>query len=109
MKLLAINNRCLKLIRLNETVPATKSGDARITLFLEDDDYFHTAVLHYDGGPQYLRLERIAESPDRQSDITKTGVLACNPGRQPLTFHPDRAYSMIMLVELVSGYLAVFQ
>jgi len=50
MKLLAVNDRRLKLERLKEAVAAMKNGDTKITLILENDDYFQTAVLKYDGG-----------------------------------------------------------
>lgn len=74
MKLLAVNDRRLKLERLKEAVAAMKNGDTKITLILENDDYFQTAVLKYDGGLRYPHLERVAESPDRLSEILKPAV-----------------------------------
>jgi predicted metalloprotease with PDZ domain len=68
MKLLAVNSRKFTTNRLKDVLTA-KSRDSKITLLLEDDDYFHTAVLHYDGGLRYPHLERISESPDRLGDI----------------------------------------
>ncbi|HEY2759129.1 MAG TPA: PDZ domain-containing protein [Pirellulales bacterium] len=69
MKLLAVNDRRLKLERVKEAVAATKNADKKLTLILEDDDYFHPVELKYDRGLRYPHLERAAELPDRLSDI----------------------------------------
>jgi predicted metalloprotease with PDZ domain len=71
MKLLAANDRHFKPDRLKEAVAATKSGDGKITLLLENGDYFQSVVLQYDGGTRYPHLERITSSPDRLGDIFK--------------------------------------
>ncbi len=69
MKLLAVNGRRLTAERLKEAVAATKGGTGRLTLLLENGDYFQTAVLEYAGGARYPHLERQAATPDRLSDI----------------------------------------
>ncbi|HTQ40505.1 MAG TPA: PDZ domain-containing protein [Pirellulales bacterium] len=69
MKLIAVNNRRFTTERLQDAVAATKSDESKLSLLLEDDDFFHSATLEYDAGLRYPHLERVANSPDRLSDI----------------------------------------
>ena len=50
-------------------VAAAKGAGAKVTLLLENGDYFQTAVLEYSGGARYPHLERVSSTPDRLGDI----------------------------------------
>jgi len=69
MKVLAVNDRRLSAERLRQAVVATKGGATKVTLLLENGDYFQTAVLDYSGGARYPHLERVSSTPDRLSDV----------------------------------------
>jgi predicted metalloprotease with PDZ domain len=71
MKLLAVNERQFTPDRLKDAIKAAKAADGKMTLILEDGEYYHTVELHYDGGLRYPHLERIASSHDRLSEILK--------------------------------------
>lgn len=68
MKVLAVNDRRLNGERLRQAVAATKGG-GKVSLLLENADYFQTAVLDYSGGARYPHLERLTSTPDRLGDI----------------------------------------
>lgn len=76
MKLLAVNGRRLTGDRLKHAVAATKSGETKIALLLENGDYFHTATLEYSGGHRYPHLERVSGTPDRLSEIFRAKTAA---------------------------------
>ena len=71
MKLLGVDGWRLTLERLRDRVAASKAGDAKMTLLLEDGDQYHSAVLVYSGGPQYPILERIHGEKDVLADILR--------------------------------------
>jgi predicted metalloprotease with PDZ domain len=71
MKLLAVNGRRWSEPRLLDAVKATKAS-GRIELLLENEDYFRTCTLSYQGGLRYPRLERqTAGGPDRLTELLK--------------------------------------
>ncbi|HEY2883575.1 MAG TPA: PDZ domain-containing protein [Pirellulales bacterium] len=76
MKLLAVNGRRLTLERLKQIVAGTKEGGAaaKLTIIAENGDYFQTISLNYSDGLRYPALERIADKPDRLSEIFKAHV-----------------------------------
>jgi predicted metalloprotease with PDZ domain len=69
MKVLAVNGRRLTADRLREAVAATAGGKAKVTLVLENGDYFLTRDLDYASGARFPHLERDASKPDRISEI----------------------------------------
>jgi predicted metalloprotease with PDZ domain len=69
MKLLGVNDRRWNSDRLSAAVAATRGGKEKVTLLLENHDYFKTVTLDYAGGLKYPRLERIADKPDRLAAI----------------------------------------
>jgi predicted metalloprotease with PDZ domain len=69
MKLLGVNDRRWTADRLKEAVAATKGG-AKLTLLLENHEYFKTATLDYAGGERYPHLER-NDKPDVLGDILR--------------------------------------
>jgi predicted metalloprotease with PDZ domain len=69
MKVLAVNGRRFTNERLREAVAATTGGKARISLLLENGDYFLTCDLDHAGGARYPHLERDPSKPDRIADI----------------------------------------
>jgi len=71
MKLVAVNGRRWTPDILRETIHRAKSGGEPIELLLENDDYFHTYRIEYQGGERYPHLERISGKPDLLTEIAK--------------------------------------
>jgi predicted metalloprotease with PDZ domain len=71
MKVVAVNDRRLSAERLKEAVAATAGGQGKLTLLVENGDFFRTLELQYAGGARYPKLERDASVPDRLADIFK--------------------------------------
>jgi len=57
--------------RLREAVAATKDGKAKLSLLLQNGDYFETHELKYTAGERYPHLERDKAKPDLLSEIFK--------------------------------------
>jgi predicted metalloprotease with PDZ domain len=74
MKVMAINGRRWSAERLRQAVAATQHGD-KLSLLVENGDYFQTVPLDYAGGERYPQLEREPSKPDLLADIfrPKTG------------------------------------
>src|SRR5262249_54389806 len=60
MRVVAVNGRRLSAERLREAVAATARGRGRISLLVENGDYFRAFDLDYSGGERYPHLERDA-------------------------------------------------
>ncbi|MBI3412336.1 MAG: M61 family metallopeptidase [Planctomycetes bacterium] len=58
MKLLAIRDRRWTADRLKEAVAGTSKAKDKLTLMFENQEYFRTFVLDYNGGARYPHLER---------------------------------------------------
>jgi predicted metalloprotease with PDZ domain len=71
MKVVAVNGRRLSPERLKEAVAATAGGKEKLSLLVENGDFFQTLELQYAGGVRYPRLERDPSAPDRLADIFK--------------------------------------
>jgi predicted metalloprotease with PDZ domain len=71
MKLLGLDGWRFSSERLNDRVAATKGGEAKITLLLEDGEQFHSAVLEYSGGAQFPVLQKIDGEKDILSEILR--------------------------------------
>ena len=71
MKLLAVNGRALSGDRLREAVAATKDGKGKLSLLLQNGDFFETFELKYAGGERYPHLERDQSKPDLLDEIFK--------------------------------------
>jgi len=69
MKLFGVNDRRFTKDRLSEAVAATKDGRQKLTLLLENQEYFKTVTLDYAGGPKYPHLERNGNKPDLLTEI----------------------------------------
>lgn len=69
MEIVAVNGQAATADRLNEAVTAAKDPATPITLIVKDDDQYRTVAFDYHDGLRYPRLERIAGTPDRLSDI----------------------------------------
>jgi predicted metalloprotease with PDZ domain len=74
MKVTAVNGRRLSPERLKEAVAATADGKEKLTLLIENGDFFQTLELHYAGGARYPKLERDPSIRDRLSEIFKPRV-----------------------------------
>jgi predicted metalloprotease with PDZ domain len=71
MKLLAVNGRRWTQERLTDALEAARKA-GRVVLLLEDDDFFRTFTLEYQGGPRFPRLARLSESqPDLLSRLLR--------------------------------------
>jgi predicted metalloprotease with PDZ domain len=68
MKVIAVNGRRFSKEALRDALRATRSG-TRVELLVEDDDFFHTHPLDYDGGLRYPHLVREESKPDLLSQI----------------------------------------
>jgi predicted metalloprotease with PDZ domain len=71
MKVVAVNGRKMAPDRLREAVAATAGGKEKLSLIIENGDFFRTVELDYDGGARYPKLERDPSVPDRLADIFK--------------------------------------
>jgi len=58
VKLIAVNGRRFSAEVLRDAIAATKGGNGKIDLLVENADYFKTHTLEYAGGKRYPRLER---------------------------------------------------
>jgi predicted metalloprotease with PDZ domain len=68
MKVVAINGRRWSADRLRRAVAATGQG-SKVSLLVENGDFFETRAIDYIGGEKYPSLERDAGRPDLLSDI----------------------------------------
>jgi hypothetical protein len=81
MKLLAVNGRRWSEARLTDALEAARQA-GRITLLLEDDDFFRTFALEYRDGPRFPRLERLSgERPDLLSQMLRPLVAEAKNGK----------------------------
>jgi predicted metalloprotease with PDZ domain len=62
MKILGVNGRTFTPDRLDEAIK--QSPTAPVKLLVENDDYYKTVTIDYNGGPRYPHLERIPNVPD---------------------------------------------
>jgi predicted metalloprotease with PDZ domain len=69
MKVLGVNNRRFTADRLRQAVTATHAGREKLTLLLENNDYFKSATLDYAEGDKYPHLEHAKEKPDVLAEI----------------------------------------
>ncbi|WP_395944041.1 M61 family metallopeptidase [Brevundimonas sp.] len=69
MEILAVNGSAANADRLAAAITAAKDPAVPVTLIVKDGDQYKTVVLDYHDGLRYPRLERIAGTPDRLSDI----------------------------------------
>ncbi len=69
MTVVAVNGRRMTPDRLREAVAATAGGKSRVSLLLENGDYFLTCDLDYAGGARFAHLERDPARPDRIAEI----------------------------------------
>jgi predicted metalloprotease with PDZ domain len=68
MKVVAVNGRRWSADQLRRAVAETRQGD-KVSLLVENGDYFETRALDYSGGEKYPYLERDAGRPDLLADI----------------------------------------
>ncbi len=68
MKVMAVNGRRWSADRLRRAVAATRQGE-KVSLLVENGDYFETRAIDYTGGEKYPALERDAGRPDLLADI----------------------------------------
>jgi predicted metalloprotease with PDZ domain len=75
MKLVAVNGRRWSAERLRHAVAGTQRGE-KLSLLLENGDYFQTVTLDYADGEQYPHLERDPSKRDLLEDIfrPRTGM-----------------------------------
>jgi predicted metalloprotease with PDZ domain len=71
VKLVAVNGRRFSADVLRDAIAATKGGNGRIDLLVENADYFKTHTLEYAGGKRYPRLERDDSKQDLLSAILR--------------------------------------
>jgi predicted metalloprotease with PDZ domain len=72
--LLAVNGRSYKAERLKDAITAARGKDAaeaRIELLVKTGDLYRTVPVIWNGGLRYPKLERIAGTPDRLSELFK--------------------------------------
>jgi len=69
MEILAVNGSAANADRIAAAVTAAKDPAVPVTLIVKDGDQYKTVVLDYHDGLRYPRLERIAGTPDRLTDI----------------------------------------
>ncbi|HMF11161.1 MAG TPA: PDZ domain-containing protein, partial [Gemmataceae bacterium] len=72
-KIVAVNGRRLTAERLRQAVAATRQG-SKLSLLLENGDYFQTVTLDYGDGEKYPYLERVAGKPDLLAEISRPKV-----------------------------------
>jgi predicted metalloprotease with PDZ domain len=68
MQLVAVNSESYKAELLREAISKAKDGSG-VELLVKIDDRYKTVKLDYRGGLRYPKLERIAGTPDRLTDI----------------------------------------
>ncbi|HMF12760.1 MAG TPA: PDZ domain-containing protein, partial [Gemmataceae bacterium] len=73
MKLVGVNGRRLSTERMRQAVAATRQG-GKLSLLLENGDYFQTVALDYSDGEKYPHLERESGKPDLLADIFRPRV-----------------------------------
>jgi predicted metalloprotease with PDZ domain len=69
VKLIAVNGRRFSPEVLRAAIAATRGGDGKIELLVENADFFKTHTLEYTGGKRYPRLERDDSKQDLLSTI----------------------------------------
>ncbi|MFN7109761.1 MAG: peptidase M61, partial [Brevundimonas sp.] len=69
MEIVAVNGQASTPDRLAAAVTAAKDPAVSVTLIVKDGDQYKTVALDYHDGLRYPRLERVAGTPDRLSDI----------------------------------------
>ncbi len=72
MRLIGVNGRKWTPALLHDAVKAAQTGNHPIELLVENAQFFKTYALDYHEGEKNPHLERIAEQPDRLSDVTKS-------------------------------------
>jgi predicted metalloprotease with PDZ domain len=70
MKVIGVNGRRFSGDRLRQAVDATRGGE-KLSLLLENNEYFKTAPLDYAEGEKYPHLQRVKDKPDVLSDILR--------------------------------------
>ena len=84
MKIVAINGRRATDELLHHAIRDTsKSGSQPIELIVENDDYFKTVKLNYQGGERYPHLARRENAPALLDAILKPLYEPPSPRRQP--------------------------
>jgi predicted metalloprotease with PDZ domain len=63
MRIIAVNGRKFDNDLLKDALAATPTTKG-IELLVENESYFSTKKLEYDGGPRYPHLERVESKPD---------------------------------------------
>ena len=71
MKLTAVNGRRWTPAILRAAVGSAETNSAPVELLVENDDYFKSCKLDYNGGEKYACLERDAAKPDLLGEILK--------------------------------------
>jgi predicted metalloprotease with PDZ domain len=71
MKLVAVNGRKWNPDDLHAAIRQAHSGHEPIELLIENEDFFRTYQVDYQGGERYPHLERIAGKPDLLGEIAK--------------------------------------
>ncbi len=71
MKVVGVNGRMFSPEALKEAIEATANSAKTIDLIVENDGYFKTCVIHYEGGLRYPHLARIPGTPDYLDQILK--------------------------------------
>jgi predicted metalloprotease with PDZ domain len=80
MRIIAVNGRAYMNDLMRSAVAATKSG-APLELLCENDDYFHTYKLEYNGGARYPHLVRDESHPDLLDEIIKPHAAQVHPAQ----------------------------
>jgi predicted metalloprotease with PDZ domain len=70
MKLVAVNGRKWSPDWLRAALRDAKNGKQPIELLLENEDYYHTFTVYYDGGERYPHLES-THAPDMLAEIAR--------------------------------------
>ncbi len=71
MKLVAVNGRKWNPDDLHEAIRQAKSSHEPVELLIDNEDFFRTYTVDYQGGERYPHLERISGKPDLLSEIAK--------------------------------------
>ncbi|HXE31007.1 MAG TPA: hypothetical protein VN515_04330, partial [Terriglobales bacterium] len=71
MRILGVNGRLFTPALLDDAVMESASSTRPIELLVENDDYYHTCLVDYHGGPQSPRLERDNSRPDYLDELLR--------------------------------------
>jgi hypothetical protein len=71
LTIVAVNMRAYKTDLLKDAIKANKDGSAPIDLLVREGDALRHVRIDYRDGLRYPRLERIAGTPDRLTDILR--------------------------------------